>query len=94
MQNRNHGGFEVATAFNNDTPLMGPKEMVRVQSESLTMITDVVNWRKIVWQLEQVCVGIEAGLDEMQLEQLINNKLEPDRMAKIISIAVMSKQRM
>ena len=46
MQNRNRGGFEVATAFNNDTPLMGPKEMVRVQSESLTMITDVVNWRK------------------------------------------------
>ena len=51
MQNRNRGGFEVATAFNNDTPLMGPKEMVRVQSESLTMITDVVNWRKIVWQI-------------------------------------------
>lgn len=47
MQNRNRGGFEVATVFNNDTPLMGPIEMVRVQSESLTMVTDVVNWRKI-----------------------------------------------
>lgn len=45
-----------------------------------------------VEQLEQVCVGIESGLDEMQLEQLINNKLEPDRMAKIISIAVMDNE--
>lgn len=45
MQNRNRGGSVVATTFNNDTPLMGPIEMVRVQSESMTKITDVVNWR-------------------------------------------------
>lgn len=45
-----------------------------------------------VAQLEQVCVGIELGLDEVQLEQLINNKLAPERMAKIISIAVMDNE--
>jgi hypothetical protein len=48
MQNRNRGGPEVATVFNNDTPLTGPTEMVRVQSGLLTITTDEINWRNIL----------------------------------------------
>lgn len=38
-------------------------------------------------QLEQIKVGMEKGLTESQLEQLINNNLSPERMAKVIAIA-------
>lgn len=44
-------------------------------------------------QLEQIYVGMESGLTEEQLEQLINNNLTPDRMAKIILIAKSDNQR-
>lgn len=38
-------------------------------------------------QLEQIKIGMEKGLTESQLEQLINNNLSPERMAKVIAIA-------
>ena len=38
-------------------------------------------------QLEQIKIGMEKGLTEKQLEQLINNNLSPERMAKVIAIA-------
>jgi len=44
-------------------------------------------------QLEQIHVGMESGLTEEQLEQLINNNLTPDRMAKIILIAKSDNKR-
>lgn len=40
----------------NDTPLLGPKKMVQVQSVLLTIATDDVNWRisRCVWQQESI----------------------------------------
>lgn len=38
-------------------------------------------------QLEQIKIGMEKGLTESQLEQLINNNLSPERMEKVIAIA-------
>lgn len=38
-------------------------------------------------QLEQIKIGMEKGLTENQLEQLINNNLSSERMAKVIAIA-------
>ena len=63
MQNRNYGGSGLRLLHNNDTPHLGPKKMVQVQSVLLTIATDDVNWRcfEYVWQQESINIRKKVG---------------------------------